>query len=108
MLPIDLFFRSGNTAMLILLAIILVRESQQKPSLVLGSVFSLCLAGIYLFTITIEWGWTMLEAPLNLLVVASPFVFWLLAKSLFEDSFSWRRSYLRVYLLYMVTAVVDV
>ena len=92
MLPLDLFFRSGNTAMLILLAFILVRESPHKPSLVLGSVFSLCLAGIYLFTITLEWGWTVLEVPLNLLVLASPFVFWLLAKSLFEDAYHWRWS----------------
>ena len=106
MLPLDLFFRSGNTAMLILLAFILFRESQHKPSLILGSAFSLCLASIYLFTITVEWGWTVLEAPLNLLAVTTPFLFWLLAKSLFEDAFSWRWSYLWIYLAYMAAAVV--
>jgi len=105
MLPLDLFFRSGNTAMLILLAFILLRESQHKPSLILGSLFSLCLAATYLFTITLEWGWTALEIPLNLLALASPFLFWLLAKSLFEDSFHWRWSYLWLYLAYMAAAV---
>jgi AraC-like DNA-binding protein len=105
MLPLDFFFRSGNAAMLLLLAFILYRESQHKPSLVLGSVFSLCLASIYVFTITVEWGWTALEAPLNLLGLAAPFVFWLLAKSLFEDTFRWRWQYLGVYLLYMAAAI---
>jgi AraC-like DNA-binding protein len=74
--------------------------------LLLGAVFSLCLASIYLFTITLEWGWTVLEVPLNLLGLASPFVFWLLAKSLFEDTFRWRRSYLWVYIAYMAVAIV--
>ncbi len=106
MLPLDLFFRSGNTAMLILLAFILFRESQHKPSLILGSIFSLCLAGIYLFSITLEWGWNTLEPPLNLLALASPFVFWLLAKSMFEDTYRWRWSYLWLYLAYMAAAVV--
>ncbi|MGD9020877.1 MAG: helix-turn-helix domain-containing protein [Lysobacterales bacterium] len=105
MLPLDLFFRSGNTAMLILLAFILFRESRHRPSLVLGSVLSLCLACTYLFSITLEWGWTALEIPLNLLTLASPFVFWLLAKSLFEDDFQWRWSFLWVYLAYMAAAV---
>lgn len=105
MLPLDLFFRSGNTAMLILLALILFRESQHRPSLILGSLFSLCLAATYLFTITLEWGWTGLEIPLNLLALASPFLFWLLAKSMFEDSFHWSWSYLSLYLAYMAAAV---
>ncbi|MCW8926742.1 MAG: hypothetical protein OQJ84_10810, partial [Xanthomonadales bacterium] len=106
MLPLDLFFRSGNTTLLILLAIILLRESRHKPSLMLGAIFSVCLAGIYLFTITLEWGWTVLEIPLNILALASPFVFWLLAKSLFEDTFRLRWSYLWLYLVYMAAAVV--
>jgi AraC-like DNA-binding protein len=105
MLPLDLFFRSGNTAMLILLAFILFKESRHRPSLVLGSALSLCLACTYLFSITLEWGWTALEIPLNLLALASPFVFWLLAKSLFEDDFQWRWSFLWVYLAYMAAAV---
>jgi AraC-like DNA-binding protein len=106
MSPLDLFFRSGNTALLVLLAIILIKDHHHRPSAILGALFALCLAGIYLFTITLEWGWRVLENPLNLLCVASPVVFWLLAKSLFEDTFQWKWSYLLVYAVYTVSGVV--
>ncbi len=59
-----------------------------------------------MLTITLEWGWRLLEMPLNLLAAASPFIFWLLSKSLFEDTFRWKWSYLLVYAVYLVAAVV--
>jgi AraC-like DNA-binding protein len=105
MFPLDLFFRTGNTALLALLAIILFRDHRHRASAVLGAVFALCLASIHLLTITLEWGWRGLEIPLNLLVTASPFVFWLLARALFEDEFRWRWSYLLIYAAYMAAAV---
>jgi AraC-like DNA-binding protein len=59
-----------------------------------------------MLTITLEWGWRALEIPLNLLCIASPVVFWLLSKSLFEDAFRWKWIYLLVFAVYTVSAVV--
>jgi AraC-like DNA-binding protein len=106
MSPLDLFFRTGNTALLVLLAIILIKNHHHRPSAILGAVFATCVAGIHMLTITLEWEWPLLEVPLNLLVAASPFVFWLLAKSLFEDTFRWKWSYLLVYAVYMASGIV--
>ena len=106
MFPLDLFFRTGNTALLVLLAIILIKDHHHRPSAILGAIGALCLAGIHMLTITLEWEWRVLEVPLNLLCTASPFIFWLLAKSLFEDVFRWKWSYLLVFTVYIASAVV--
>ncbi len=106
MSPLDLFFRTGNTALLVLLALILINDNHHRPSAILGAIFALCVAGIHMLTITLEWDWRLLEMPLNLLVAASPFVFWLLAKSLFEDVFRWKWVYLLIYAVYAVAGVV--
>jgi len=106
MSPLDLFFRTGSFALLVLMAVILIKDPRHRPSAILGAAVALCVAAIHFMTITLEWGWRGLEIPLNLLVVASPFVFWLLSKSLFEDHFRWKWSYLLVYVVYMVSAVV--
>ena len=104
--PLDLFFRTGSTTLLVLLAIILIRDHHHRPSAILGAFVAMCVAGIYMLTITLEWGWRVLEIPLNLLCIASPVVFWLLAKSLFEDAFRWKWIYLLVFAVYTVSAVV--
>ncbi len=106
MYPLDLFFRTGCTALLILLAVILIKNHRHRSSAILGGVFAMCIAGIYMLTITLEWGWQLLETPLNLLAAASPFIFWLLSKSLFEDTFRWKRVYVLVYVLYSMSGVV--
>ena len=105
MFPLDMFFRTGNTALLILLAILLIKDHHHRSSAILGALFAACVAAILLMTITLDWGWQALEIPLNLLVVASPFVFWLLAKSLFQDDFRWRGWFLAVYAVYMAAAI---
>jgi hypothetical protein len=106
MSPLDFFFRTGSTTLLVLLAIILIRDHHHRPSAILGAFVAVCVAGIYMLTITLEWGWRALEIPLNLLCIASPVVFWLLAKSLFEDAFRWKWIYLLVIAVYTVSAVV--
>jgi AraC-like DNA-binding protein len=106
MFPLDLFFRTGSTVLLVLLAVILAKDHAHRPSVVLGAILALCIAGIHMLTITLEWEWRGLEIPLNLLCAASPFVFWLLAKSLFEDTFRWKWAYLLVYLVYMASGVI--
>jgi AraC-like DNA-binding protein len=106
MFPLDLFFRVGNTALLVLLAMILIRVQYNRPSAVLGAIFALCIAGIHMLTITLEWGWQELEIPLNLLIAANPVAFWLLSKSLFEDEFRWKWFYLLVYVVYAVSWMV--
>jgi len=106
MFPLDLFFRTGNTTLLVLLAIILIRDQQHRPSAILGAMVAMCVAGIYMLTITLEWGWQVLEIPLNLLSIASPVVFWLLAKSLFEDTFRWKWVYLLVFAVYALSGVI--
>ena len=106
MFPLDLFFRTGNTVLLLLLAILLIKDHPHRQSATLGAIFAVCIAGIHMLTITLEWGWRAPEIPLNLLCAASPFVFWLLAKSLFQDTFRWRWFYLLVFAVYMLTGVV--
>jgi len=106
MYPLDLFFRAGNTTLLVLLAIILIKDQQHRPSAHLGALVALCVAGIYVLTITLEWGWRVLETPLNLLCIASPVAFWLLSKSLFEDTFRWKWTYLLVFAIYLLSGVV--
>ena len=106
MFPLDLFFRTGNTALLVLLAIILIKDHHRGPSVILGAMFAMCLAGIHMLTITLEWDWRAPEIPLSLLCMAAPFFFWLLAKSLFEDAFRWRWFYLLVYAVYTASGVI--
>jgi hypothetical protein len=106
MFPLQSFFIICNTALLILLALILVKDHYDKPSAILGAVLSLCAAGMGMFAIVLEWGWRVLEIPLNLLVAASPLAFWLLSKALFEEKFSWKWSYLLVYVFCVAAGTV--
>ena len=101
MYPLQSFFIISNTALLVLLAIILVKDNYEKPSAILGAILSLAAAGMGMFAITLEWGWRVLEAPLNFLVAGAALAFWLLSKALFEEKFRWKWIYL---LLYIVSA----
>jgi len=105
MFPLDLFFRTASTVLLVLLAIILIKSHPHRPSGILGAIFAMCVAAIHMLTITLEWGWRAPEIPLSLLCAASPFVFWLLAKSIFEDGFRWKWFYLLVYAVFTSSAV---
>ncbi|PUB76339.1 MAG: hypothetical protein DBP03_05095 [gamma proteobacterium symbiont of Ctena orbiculata] len=96
---LDLFFRIGNTVLLVLLALILIRDHPKRPSAILGAVLALGAAAIGSFEYTQDWDSLELEIPLNLLCAATPVAFWLLSKSLFEDSFQWNWSYLLIYLV---------
>jgi AraC-like DNA-binding protein len=104
--PLQSFFIIGNTALLLLLAILLVKDHYDKPSAILGAVLSLCAAGMGMFAITLEWGWRALEIPLNFLVAASPLAFWLLSKTLFEEKFRWKWIYLVMYAACMAAGAV--
>ena len=103
---LDLFFRIGNTVLLVLLAMVLIKDHHHRPSAVLGAIVALGAAAIGTFAYTLEWGWLALEIPLNLLCAAASVAFWLLSKSLFEDAFQWKWSYLVVYAVYAVSGVV--
>jgi AraC-like DNA-binding protein len=99
MYPLQSFFIICNTALLILLALILVKDHHDKPSAILGAILSLGAAGMGMFAITLEWGWRVLEIPLNLLTAATPLAFWLLSKALFEEKFRWKWIYVLVYVV---------
>lgn len=103
---LDLFFRISTIALLLLLATILAKENPKRPSALLGAGVALSTAGIAMVAVSLEWGWSFLEIPLNLLCTTAPLLFWLLAKSLFEDSFRWRWWYVALYLLLAATGVV--
>lgn len=94
MYPLNIFFLTGNTVLLLLVAVILVKEHYRLPSAVLGAVLALAAAAIGMFDLTVVWDWRWLEIPLNLVCASAPVAFWLLAKSLFEDRFRWRWSHL--------------
>ncbi|MES9976499.1 MAG: helix-turn-helix transcriptional regulator [Candidatus Thiodiazotropha sp.] len=97
---LDIFFRIGNTVLLVLLALILIRDHPQRPSAILGAVLAIGAAAIGTFEYTLGWGSVALEIPLNLMCAAAPVAFWLLSKALFEDTFQWKWSYLLVYAVF--------
>lgn len=99
MLPLNAFFLIGNTSLLVLLAIILVKDHYRQPSAVLGAVLALSAAAIGMLNMVVAWEWWWLAVPLNVLHAALPVAFFLLAKSLFEDDFSWKWSHLVLYAL---------
>ena len=99
---LDTFFRIGNTVLLVLLAVVLIKDHHYRPSAVLGAIVALGAAAIGTFAYTLDLAWLALEIPLNLLCAAAGVAFWLLSKSLFEDAFQWKWSYLLVYVLYAV------
>jgi len=99
MLPLNSFFLTGNTVLLVLLAAVLLKNHFGTPSAVLGAVLALSAAAVGLFPIAIEWSLRWLEPLLNVVVAAAAVAFWLLAKSLFEDGFRWRLHYLAFYAL---------
>jgi AraC-like DNA-binding protein len=97
MLPLNAFFLIGNTALLVLLAIILVKDHYRQPSAVLGAILALGAAAMGMINVIVAWEWWWLAYPLNYLQAAIPVAFWLLAKSLFEDDFRWKWSHLLLY-----------
>ena len=56
MFPLDLFFRTANTVLLVLIAIILIKDHPHRPSAILGAIVAICVAAIHMLTITLEWG----------------------------------------------------
>jgi AraC-like DNA-binding protein len=82
------------------MALILIRDHHKRQSAILGAILALGAAAIGSFEYTLNWGALALEIPLNLICAAAPVAFWLLSKSLFEDSFRWRWSYLLVYAVF--------
>jgi AraC-like DNA-binding protein len=103
---LQLFFLIGNTVLLVLLAVILVKDHHDKASAILGAVLALSAAGTGMFAIGLEWEFRILEIPLNLLTASLPVAFWLLSKALFEDSFRWRWFHLLVYVLFLVAGLI--
>ncbi|MCU7874446.1 MAG: helix-turn-helix domain-containing protein [Candidatus Thiodiazotropha sp. (ex Lucinoma borealis)] len=101
MSTLDLFFRSGNIVLLTLLAMVLIKDYRTKPSAVLGAIVALGAAASGAFALTFKWEWLALEILLNLISGAGIVAFWLLSKSLFEDSFQWKWSYLLLYVMYI-------
>jgi len=106
MASLDLFFRISNIALLALLAVVLIKNHPHRPSAILGALVALSTAGMAMVSIALKWGWSALEVPLNLLCTTAPLAFWLLSKSLFEDSFQWKWRYLVLYAVLVALAIV--
>jgi len=106
MSSLDLFFRIGNAVLLVLLALVLIKDHRTRPSAILGAIVALGAAAMGMFAISNEWELLLLEVPLNLLGAAALIAFWLLSKSLFEDGFQWKWWYLLVYVVYALFGLV--
>lgn len=89
---IDLLLRGGAVALLGVLAAALVRERTSDPVLRIGALFAL---GGAAYAVCSTPGFHdragVLAAPFLALTVGNNLVFWLFARSLFEDGFRFRR-----------------
>lgn len=98
--PIEIVFRIAGGGLLLLLAIILAKDHRDRPSGILGAIFAFCCASDGMWPLIVEWDWEYLDVPHHLLSMGALVVFWLLSKSLFEETFRWRWWYLAVYVVF--------
>ena len=89
---IEAAFRGGAVVLLILVAILLLRDARRVPAGVFSALFALgaaCYTIVSDSTLAFEpspWLW-----PVRVIAMGNPVVFWLFAASLFDDDFrpSW-------------------
>ena len=88
---VDLILRFAAIAQLALIAAILLKDHRDKLSGKLAAPFALSIVCYLLATPALRyWQWDEWSYPLLAGASAAPVLFWLLAKSLFEDSFRFR------------------
>jgi hypothetical protein len=96
---LDIGFRSGSIAMLGLVALLIFRQSQGRTPALLASAFAMSLSA-YLVCSAPIWNnqSRFLQSLLLFGCLANPVIFWLLARSIFEDGFllSWKQALLLV------------
>ena len=103
---LDLLFRTAAFSLLLLLCIVLLKDHRERPSGVLGAVFSLGLGSDLMWPLVVAQNWEVLFYPLHLLSLAALLSFCLLTQALFTDSFRWRWWYLLVYVVLLVSSFV--
>ena len=92
MSPIEAAFRGGAVVLLVLVAILLVRDARRVPAGVFSALFAFgaaCYTIASASALAVEqspWLW-----PVRIVAMGNPVVFWLFAASLFDDDFrpSW-------------------
>ncbi len=100
MYTLDLILRFAAVSQLVLIVVILVKEHRDKLSGVLAALFALSVACYLVGTPVLRyWHWGVWSYPFLVGAKASPVLFWLLAKSLFEDSFRFRWYYVFILLV---------
>ena len=85
--------RGGGIALLVLLALTLLRDARSAPAARYGALFALGAAANLVVTMPIvEREPSLWLGPLRILAWGNPAVFWVLARALFDDEFtlSWR------------------
>lgn len=88
---VDLILRFATVAQLVLIAAILLKDHRDKLGGKLAACFALSVVCYLLATPALRyWQWGGWSYPLLAGAGAAPVLFWLLARSLFEDSFRFR------------------
>ena len=101
---VDLILRFAAITQLALIAVLLLKDHRDKLGGILAASFALSIVCYLLATPAIrDWQWGAWSYPLVAGASAAPVLFWLLAKSLFEDSFRFRSHH--VFILFIVVAI---
>jgi AraC-like DNA-binding protein len=101
---VDLILRFATIAQLVLIAALLLRDHRDKLGGKLAACFALSVVCYLLATPALRyWQWGGWSYPLLAGAGAAPVLFWLLARSLFEDSFRFRWHH--AFILLIVVAI---
>jgi AraC-like DNA-binding protein len=101
---VDLILRFAAITQLALIAVLLLKDHRDKLGGILAAPFALSIICYLLATPAVRyWQWGAWSYPLVAGAGAAPVLFWLLAKSLFEDSFRFRSHH--VFILFIVVAI---
>ena len=95
--PIEILSRCAAFSLLLLISIVLVKDHHGQPSGTLGAILAFSGAWDGMLPFSVEWGWIVLIYPIQLAMSVTLVSFWLLSKSLFEESFRWKWRYLLVF-----------
>lgn len=104
---VELFFRFAGISQLFVLAAVLIKDHHDKISGLLIAAWALSGA-CYLAVVPAfrDWQWEAGSYVLLLGSLAWPVLFWLVAKSLFQDDFQLRWHHLVVLVLFVVVSLV--
>ena len=85
-------FRFAAIAQILLLLGLFRRERGNQQNTIPAQLFGLCVVGYLLADWSPIKDYTVIFLPLLVLPFLAPAAFWLFSKSLFDDSYRWRRS----------------